>query len=274
MDAPLALVPRPAHLARLMTIWRSAGWPTRDAIELDLLAAGWVEWVREGSGLGSLRLTDAGIRLLAEARKRRTRPQSLHDRLAERVCSELVAQGRIVWRELALRARIEVAADALPSAGELALATPPRESDASVAAVGTAQASWRMARPDVFSVRNTSVEDYLHPLVHEVKASRADLLSDLRNPAKRDAYRWLSCETYFVFPQSVAQPDEIPEPFGVCILQGDIETGTLELARPARHARCRLPFPVWLALAKGQAVYVESDPPQGELVPTQPEPAR
>jgi hypothetical protein len=265
-----------------MAIWRSAGWPTRDAIELDLLAAGWVEWVREGSGLGSLRLTDAGIRLLAEARQRRARPQSAHDRLAERVCSELVAQGRIVWRELALRARIEMAVAPSPDEAGLTLPTLPAltqlslttegERETGLVPAGTPKATWRMARPDVFSVRNTSVEAYLHPLVHEVKASRADLLCDLRNPAKREAYRWLSCETYFVFPQSVAQPDEIPAPFGVYFLQGDIETGTLVLARPARHARCRLPFPVWLALAKAHAVYAERDEPQGELAAAQAEP--
>ena len=50
-------------------------------------------------------------------------------------------------------------------------------------------ASWRIARPDVFSVRRTSVEDYLQPMVHEVKVSRADLLSDLRHSAKRESYQ-------------------------------------------------------------------------------------
>ena len=70
--------------------------------------------------------------------------------------------------------------------------------------------SWRMARPDVFSVRRTSVEDYLQPMVHEVKVSRADLLSDLRHAAKRESYQWLSCETYYVLPAGVAEPHEIP----------------------------------------------------------------
>jgi hypothetical protein len=126
-----------------------------------------------------------------------------------------------------------------------------------------------MARPDVFSMRNTSVEAYLHPLVHEIKASRADLLADLRNAPKRESYRWLSCETYFVFPASVARADEIPPPFGVLILQGSVEDGTLELARCAQHARCRLPFAVWLALAKARAAYIETDDPQGELAPVQ-----
>ena len=46
-----------------------------------------------------------------------------------------------------------------------------------------------MARPGVFSVRHTSVEDYLQPMVHEVKISRTDLLSDLRHSAKRESYQ-------------------------------------------------------------------------------------
>ena len=41
MDTALPIAPRRIHLTRLMSIWRSAGWPCRDAIELDLVAAGW-----------------------------------------------------------------------------------------------------------------------------------------------------------------------------------------------------------------------------------------
>ena len=98
-----------------------------------------------------------------------------------------------------------------------------------------------MARPDVFSVRRTSVENYLQPMVHEVKVSRADLLSDLRHAAKRESYQWLSCETYYVLPAGVAEPHEIPEAFGVWLLNGPIDSGTLALARPPamRRASCR-----------------------------------
>lgn len=47
-----------------------------------------------------------------------------------------------------------------------------------------------MARPDVFSVRNTSVKKYLLPMVHKVKVSCADLLSNLRHATKRESYQW------------------------------------------------------------------------------------
>jgi hypothetical protein len=122
-----------------------------------------------------------------------------------------------------------------------------------------------MARPDVFSVRHTSVEDYLQPMVHEVKVSRADLLSDLRHAAKRESYQWLSCETYYVFPAHVAAADEVPQEFGVWILNGPVETGTLDLVRPARHAPCKLPFAVWMALAKATPSRINAEFGQRQL---------
>ena len=102
-------------------------------------------------------------------------------------------------------------------------------------------------------------------MVHEVKVSRADLLSDLRHSAKRESYRWLSCETYFVLPAGVAEPQEIPEAFGVWVLNGSIDEGTLELARPARHVPCKLPFAVWMALAKATPVSLGGDAVQRGL---------
>jgi hypothetical protein len=117
MNAALDITPRRAHLTRLMSIWRSAGWPCRDAIELDLLAAGWAKHSETADGHETIRLTDAGIRLLAEARQRNQRSLSAHDRLALRVAAQLSAAGRVVWRELSLRARFSTAE--APTAGEV-----------------------------------------------------------------------------------------------------------------------------------------------------------
>lgn len=252
MEPAIQITPRRVHLTRLMAIWRSAGWPCRDAIELDLVAAGWAMLSEAASGHETLRLTPAGIRLLAESRQRNRRSLSAHDRLAVRVAEHLTASGRIVWRELSVRAKVRVHGEPAPEARPLTGTGlwPPHEIYEEVLEQPLGKKSWRMARPDLFSVRHTSVETYLQPMVHEIKAGRADLLSDLRHAAKRESYQWLSCETYYVFPAGVAEPHEVPPEFGVWVLNGSIEGGTLELVRPARHAPCKLPFAVWMALAK------------------------
>lgn len=268
MEHALQISPRRAHLTRLMTIWRSAGWPCRDAIELDLLAAGWATLSEATGGHETIRLTNAGIRLLAESRQRNQRSLSAHDRLAGRVAEHLIAAGRIVWRELSLRARVNPhdvsEARAVPSSAEAPWLLAP-EPDPVSPQTPRGKASWRMARPDVYSVRHTSVEDYLQPMVHEVKVSRADLLSDLRHAAKRDCYQWLSCETYYVFPADVAAPEEVPQPFGVWVLNGPIETGTLDLVRPATHVPCKVPFAVWMALARATPVRLDGEAAQLQL---------
>jgi hypothetical protein len=106
--------------------------------------------------------------------------------------------------------------------------------------------------PDVFSIRNTTVEAYVEPVVHEIKVRRADLLGDLKKPAKRAAYLDLGGACWYVLGNDargrpVGQPDEIPVECGVMWLQ----EGQLSVARPApRRAVERLPFAVWLELAK------------------------
>ena len=269
MDSALPIAPRRIHLTRLMSIWRSAGWPCRDAVELDLVAAGWATLAEGAGGHETIRLTDAGIRLLADSRQRNQRSLSAHDQLAARVSANLMAAGRIVWRELSLRARITT--NDSPTTGVASMTDEALWLDDETITQQRhhGKASWRMARPDVFSVRRTSVEDYLQPMVHEVKVSRADLLSDLRHAAKRESYQWLSCETYYVLPAGVAEPHEIPEAFGVWLLNGPIDSGTLDLARPARHAPCKLPFTVWMALAKATPAGMDGEAVQRELGDTE-----
>lgn len=273
-DSPPAAIPITRfHRTRLMQIWRSAGWPCKDGLEIDLLAAGLVSLYTAADGCETLRLTDEGIRTLAQARQRGVRALSLHDRLGQKFAAQLLAAGRIVWAELSLRAVIDTVpiGDAPPSAASDAPAnnTPamaPLWADDDLAPAARAAANvWRMARPDLFSVRNTSVPAYLQPMVHEVKASRADLLSDLRHDAKRQAYQWLCEECYYVFPAGIAEPDEIPEHFGIWVLHGSVDDGRFELLRPARHSRCTLPFAVWMALCKATPLRSEAELAQAHL---------
>lgn len=276
MSTALTLIATRAHRTRLMHIWRSAGWPCRDSLEIDLLAAELVHLRTDAHGRDTLHLTEAGIQALAESRQRHQRAASAHDRLGDRLSAQLLGDGRIVWRELSLRALIEpMPSEADHDAGKEAqtvhesspAALWPADTDGRAATALRTDHHWRMARPDVFSVRHTTVESYLRPMVHEIKVSRADLLSDLRHEAKRQAYQWLSCECYYVFPASVAEPAEVPDAFGVWLLHGDLDTGRLELARPARHTPRTLPFAVWMALAKATPLCPDEDLAQSPLAP-------
>ncbi|MDM0086078.1 MULTISPECIES: hypothetical protein [unclassified Variovorax] len=219
------------HARRLREVYRSAGWPCCDAIEVDLLAAGLLARQRSALGHETLRVTDRGIALIADSLVVNRAALSAHEALVEQVAREMTRNGRIAWRGLSLRARVPGAAE-----GEAA--------------------RWCIARPDVFSIRNTSVEAYAQPIVHEIKVRRADLMADLRKPDKRAAYLDLGGECWYVLGRDardrpIATPEEIPAECGVLML----EQGRLVVARPAVHRVLpRMPFAVWMALAKAQPV--------------------
>lgn len=233
---PFPASPRPlpalgrAHARRLREIYRSAGWPCQDPLEIELLAAGLLDRVRAPSGHEALRVTEAGVQLIASALAANRAALSAHEALVERVAQEMGRAGRIAWRGLSLRAQVATEDATKPS-------------------------RWCVARPDVFSIRNTSVATYVDPIVHEVKVRRADLLGDLRQGAKRGAYLDLG-ECWYVLGcdakgRCIADPDEVPPECGVLVL----EQGRLAVARAApRRSRNGLPFGVWMALAKAAPV--------------------
>lgn len=206
------------HRRRLRAIWRSAGWPCQDMVEVELLAAGWLERVRSDAGHETLRVTDAGIAVLAETLQRNRGARDAHEQLVERIALEMTRAGRIAWRGLSLRAKV----------GH----------------------EWAMAMPDVFSIRHTTVEAYLEPVVHEIKVRRADLLSDLKREAKRAAYLQLCGECWYVIREGIAQPEEIPLECGVIVAR----EGVLDVARPAPRRAMQLPFHAWMVLARATPV--------------------
>jgi hypothetical protein len=159
-----------------------------------------------------------------------------------RVAREMHRAGRLVWRGLSLRGWVAEpgAADGRLSDGRLSDGRP-------VEAPAAAKGRWTLAMPDVYSIRNTSRVDRVEPVAHEIKVQRADLLADLRRPAKGEAYRWLSSECWYVIREGIAQPQEIPEAYGVMLAQPG---GALVVARPAPRRAFELPFAVWMALAR------------------------
>jgi hypothetical protein len=211
-----------AHRRRLREVWRSAGWPCHDAIELDLLAAGLLSRHWDAEGRETLRVTDTGIQLLAATRRRSQAAFDAHEALVARVALEMQRAGRIVWRGLSLRAPL------------------PRDGG------GT---TWAMAMPDVYSIRHTTREDLVEPIAHEIKVSRADLLADLRRQAKAAAYLAVSSQCWYVLREGIASVEEVPAGYGVMFAgaQG------LDVARAAPRRALRLPLAVWMALARAAA---------------------
>jgi hypothetical protein len=217
------------HHRRLREVYRSAGWPCQDPLEVELLAAGLIERVRSPLGHETLRVTDAGIAVLAQTLQRNRARRDLHEELVERVAREMTRAGRLAWRGLSLRAKLpdSPGAEGAPVPGP-----------------------WVVAMPDVFSIRHTTVEAYVEPIVHEIKVRRSDLLGELRKPAKRAAYLQLGGELWYVLRAGIAEPDEIPPECGVLIASECASEHTLDVARPAPKRAMRLPFPTWMALAR------------------------
>lgn len=214
------------HARRLREVYRSAGWPCQDVVEIELLAAGLLERVSAISGHELVRVTDAGIAYLASAAQNNRNAFSAHETLVDKVAQTMLRDGRVVWKNLSLRAWLPPEAD---TAGR-----------------------WTMTKPDVFSIRNSSVQAYLEPIVHEIKVSRGDLLGDLKRHDKRKAYLDVGGQCWYVLGndargRAIAEPDEIPAECGVMVWVD----GKLAVARTApKRPSMQLPFGVWMALAK------------------------
>lgn len=223
------------HTKRLREVYRSAGWPFQDTVEIELIAAGLLERASESSGHEKIRVTFSGIAYLAQSIQKNRQNRSPHEVLVDRIAQIMVRDGRIVWTNLSLRAR-------LPSEPK----TPNR---------------WKICKPDVFSIRHTSVASYLEPIVHEIKVSRADLLGDLKSKDKRDSYLDVGGQCWCVLGcdskgRPIGQESDVPIECGVMIAEPD----RLNVARNAeKRSACEMPFAIWMALAKAVPMNAESD---------------
>jgi hypothetical protein len=211
-----------SHLRRLRQYYRSAGWPCQDNVELDLLERGYVRR-STGPGLERVEVTDAGIALLSRQLQRNRAAHAEHDALVDRVARWLLGQKRLVFRGVALRARIED--------------------------------RWALSKPDVFSVRHVTASRRLQPAVHEIKVRRADLLGDLKLPAKRNGYQSYSQTFHYVIAEGIAEPCEIPDDCGVIVASAR----SFRIARPAPHRVATLTTAQWVALARAGAEYGDDD---------------
>lgn len=206
------------HQRRLREVYRSAGWPCRDNVEVELIAAGLLLRERGPLGHETLRVSDAGIAVLADSLQRNRQRLDAHEQLVERVARDMTRAGRLAWRGLAVRTRT--------------------------------RDGWVVAKPDVFSIRHTTVAAYLEPIVHEVKVHRSDLLADLRRAGKREAYLELGGECWYVLRAGIAEAADVPPECGVLIAEPD----RLVMARPAPKRPATPGLALWMALARATPV--------------------
>lgn len=215
---------------RLRDYYRSAGWPCLDVMEVELLNAGLIERVKAAAGAQeTLRVTEAGLQAIGVGVVRNRKAFDAHELLVMDTARHLAGTGRLVYRNLSLRGRVEN--------------------------------GWKLCKPDVYSIRHTSVAAYARPMIHEIKVRRADLLSDLKRPEKRAAYQALSSEFFYVMPTGLADAHEVPEDCGV-LYRGE---GGFELARPASRRAMELSLAEWMALARRAAEFLEPDQSQSLL---------
>ncbi len=80
---------RRVHAKRLREMYRSAGWPFQDIVEVELLAAGLLERVVADTGHECVRVTDVGIACLADTAQLNRNALSKHEALVEQVAERL-----------------------------------------------------------------------------------------------------------------------------------------------------------------------------------------
>lgn len=212
------------HMQRLRQMYRSAGWPCLDVIEIELLAAGLMERIREDGRPEYLRVTDQGIQALAESAQQNRAALNDHQALVRKVAEHQLEQGRIAYLDLTL----------LSKPGE----------------------DWQHSRPDVFSIRKTTSEKYLEPIIHEIKVRRSDLLGDLKKPDKHQGYLAAAGQCYYVLAEGIGNPEEIPDCCGVIIEQG---SQLITVRAAPRQQVFVASFSMWMSLARAVPYWGERD---------------
>lgn len=220
---------------RLRLMYRSAGWPLLDTLELELLAAGLLERVADPSGHERVRLTDAGIAAAVLGAQSNRAALNAHESLVAAVVRMQQQKAQLAWRGLSLRVDVREAHAA--QGGDI---TKPK---------------WVVAMPDVFSLRNTTVPGYLRATVHEIKVKRSDVLGELKKPLKTAAYLQMSSELWMVLGcdakgKPIAQVQELPDCMGVLQAWPSAGGFRFELLRQAPHRMHQPSFSHWMALAK------------------------
>jgi hypothetical protein len=174
------------HFALLRRYWHAGrqGLASQGGnLALDLTALGYLQQSEQGYGGLVLCITPKGIEALQQQVNAVRATQAPHHELGEALAQWLRSDGRVVWTNM-----------------QFCIDNPQGR---------------HICRPDVFSIEATHNPDKITPTVHEIKVSRGDFLRDVANPHKRGLYREISERFYYVAPDGMLSPQEMPESAGL-----------------------------------------------------------
>lgn len=149
---------------------------------MDLLDAGFIQRLPPSEWAVGPRyaLTARGEQAILALRRRAQQQRAPHHQMGTALAEWLHKQGRVTWENSAF----EVANGAV-------------------------------VRPDVLSLVATLNPKRCQPVVHEIKVSRADFWSDVRDPSKRAGYFLLAPQVYYATPSGLVEASEVPAECGL-----------------------------------------------------------
>lgn len=71
------------------------------------------------------------------------------------------------------------------------------------------------SRPDILTMKKTLNISNMNPTAYEIKHSRADFFSDIKNPQKRASYLEIADKLYYVCEEGLIKKEEVPEECGL-----------------------------------------------------------
>lgn len=201
-----------------------------DGVDLDLIGLKLIEIEPNKSWIGNtVKLTPLGVDILNQHRQATKQARSVHHDLGARLAEFLRGQGRITWENVEFRNHVN-------------------EPDIDYMRC-------ECVRPDVFSILPALQAHNANPCIHEVKVSRADFLGDLARPEKRAAYARMSEAVYYVAPEGMITPSEVPQGFGLLV---ERKEGEFVLAKRPRKNKVNLQPHHYLNMIIKPGVYPES----------------
>lgn len=99
------------------------------------------------------------------------------------------------------------------------------------------QTKYGVSRPDVLTMKKTLNTKYMCPTAFEVKHSRADFLSDIKNENKRKSYLEIADKLYYVCPEDLIKKEEMPDGCGLIY---QMKNGKFKMIKSAKNNKVEI----------------------------------